>query len=905
MSGVIILVPGGGGSGPQTVNAQPEVGRQPSGFDSGQFILRTPVPIEPSATLPELSIEGVQAQVDGMSVNANGDWDVVLVSGPVSKGADFDRYQVSDKVGTPPAMSLHNDDLSGLRLTMDVANIPEPFECDFMNFAPGEVIYSGPYLETTRYWAPFVRTSGGSEQVMMVIAFVTRRADLPVYELEFFVTNGKCDVTESPFDTQDAIDGNVHFKSILLTGLSELGGWQSKANVNRPLALLDNQGTPDLVAEMAASEHVIGPAQGFVRRMVIGDPSLHGDEMKDIAEWRDRGVAFGPNSYFMKQAFGETKCLVPHPAPAFVWGGQSGHRAICEFDRLRYYIPSINALATGGTGGIIKNGERGWQVPNKDPNGNASGAPLQQTFLGWHQNFWAHNVYRMDMEARLERGNCYAYTINPGSSAPAGHPVDLHGWSRNNSPTHVAYDGSTPGAVDKFPWDSCQVTTKNTHMNPLFYHPAINGGQPPQLALLPTSRPWNNPSPGTGVPWASGMLKEQQGQGAAAYFEQHYGTHSGRTYVASMASYWSTGDVIAREHIRATAAWFIGPNDYGVQGLDRSNGFNRGPQHAFDMPADREFITANGYQNQVPCEWYRNVSRRATVALMRYCIETDPAWRALDRARWEAFADLWDMQVNGRGMVCRSHPRGLTGDDNNDCFEEAIHGTTNVGARTGAVPDTSDGYPSGNTVAGEDAWDVGKSWMQATMGNTGHGLMRAVFDAGADPVRYAFMQTHVTNMWESFWATQDVNASEGRVDKYMTIGTSNKTQSHPVQQSLSQGRDRILTTFGAQQNWNNPDAWNSDVGWYHMGVWHLSSFNLDPNEIEHDAMLRGNFDPAAGVGNQDLEAYCEARWASMSNQTGGESVSVESNNTHMHNAAPSLAHVQLLLGLQEQWMNAS
>ncbi|MCP3994000.1 MAG: hypothetical protein GY722_02905 [bacterium] len=892
-------------SGPQ-IEAEVEIVNPPAGFNN-PYVARCVVPVAATPTLPRLYLNGQEAQVDGMTKNSEGKWDNVLVSGFVPAGDPTEtRYTVSE-VGAIGSATPHNDDLSGLRLEMKVANIPEVMEADFMGFAPGEVIYDGSFLNVTRYWAPFVRTAGGSEECMMAIVFVTRRADAQIYELDFLIHNGKCDVTESPFDRQSAIDGNVHFDYIKLTGLTGVGAsWGARTLVDRPLTNMDNQSEPELVSEIAGAHHAIGPRQGFSRRVVIGDLSLFSTHMLDVAQWRDRGTAYGANSYFMLPTFGETKCFQPHPPPTFQWGGRTGRAAMIEFDRQYHYEPTLAALASGGSGGMVDRNERGWQHPTNEHRGNVSGGDDQETYLGWHTNVYAFLANRLDMESRMERGGCYVYTRAAGNNIAAGQPCDVHAWATNNSSSHVAYDSATPGAANKYPWDAHQVqSSKLSHTNPLFKHPGLNPnpGTVDDETLLPTGRPWNGPESGRLVPWRNAMFEERGGVNAnPPFFEPHWGTHSGRQYHASQATFWHTGDVIAREHIRAVAGFYVGPNHYGVQGFNRSNSFNLSGKHLLDMPASIAYIVANGYENQVPFEWYRALSRRTTVQLMRYCLESD-TWRMLDKPRWEMFADIWDMQTDSRGEVNRAHSSNLGGDTVSDRYDEALEGPTNVPARTGAAPDTRDS--GGNPVPGENAWDVGKTWMTATVQNTGVGMIRAVFDNGVDSSRFTMIRGHIQNWWNYCWSTQPTNNIAAHPSKYLPVGESNRDLSFPAYGEANAAP--IVSTFTQFEDWqNDSEFWYREAFWYQFGCWHMILFSDDPNWLERDMLSTGQFNPTAGLGNQSLEAYCEWRWTSQNNVNGGSSssISMETNGTQLRNAAPALAAAQVLLGLNESWMAA-
>jgi hypothetical protein len=679
-------------------------------------LLRAALPVNPTDALPELFLDGKRAQVDGLVKNANGAWDVVLLSGLVNSGSDGKMYEVTEtgsEHGFAPATDTTS--LTGLRLEMKVANVAETFECDFMGFAAPDTMYSGSMLNVKRYWAPFVRTSGGSEQIGMVIALVTRRADVVGAELDFLICNGKHDITDTPFDTQDALDGDFHFDYIRLINLSGVGDntWVGKTLVDRPHTLMQDSVTPWLVKPFTdpLEQEVIGPAQGFIRRCVIG-PAAESEHLQSIAEWKDRGTAYGPNSYWFMERFGATKYKFPFPSEDFNYFGTTGKAGLDQLasEALAGTV-SARAAGTSAPHTAFSTVERGWQHPTLDQSGGAGSAGGMEVFSGWHQTRAAYLLYSIGMEARVERDNCFAYSITDGE------PGDVHRWSANNSSSHVAWDASTPGAANKMPWDASQALGVYEQDNPLFVHykPFNSSTLDKNRALWPNvddagqlaTRPWMLPDTGHTVPYRNAAQQQYANHFSNPPYYRHFkGTHMIRAWSDARSLYWSTGDSMAKEVIRAVEGYYTGPNPYGVQGFTGGTRASATQENLIDMPADNTFLDGDdGKDNMAALYWYRQNGWRLMLSACRYAIETD-AYRTTDLTRWEDLQDLWERNVTPAGVVGSNNPPSYVFDSGNPIWREDANttpggghqnptGASNYEFSIGALPDGRDEYPFG------------------------------------------------------------------------------------------------------------------------------------------------------------------------------------------------------------------
>lgn len=909
-----VSTPPGGGSGPtvgfetnpfptppsgEPIEADVEVTVPPSGLyplTSDRFVLRSVVPIDPRTSLPTLYLEGRRAQVDGHSRTANGSWSTVLVSGLVPKKAAGQRYTIRETGSLQDPSTLWNDDLTGLRLEIKVANVAQTFEADFFGYGSPETIYNGAYLQTKRYWAPFVRTSGGSEEVLMCIVFVTRRADVPVYEFDVMITNSKCDTAESPFDTQDAIDGNVYFDYIKLTGLPV--GWQTRTLVDRsldgfPVTELDLASTPYLVSYTAATpatQHVIGPRQCIVRRFVLGDTNLYSTEMLDICEWRDRGTVYGPNSYFMREQFSAMGYAVPHPSPNLVYHGFTGRAAVAEYDR-EDWVATRSTLATGydqGSGTWVDRDAQDWQHPTGSSGTGIGGNDDLEVSSGWHQNYYAHLLYRFEADARMEARPVFIYDRQDGM------PGDVHKWAQANSAAHLSYDLTTPGAANKYPWDAMEITGSISGRNPLFQ--PQTGGLDQDESLLPTSRPWNSKDPDTICPWESAFLQENGGS-EFDYYHQHKGTHALRTFGMSIASAWSTGDVVAREHIRAVAGFYIGPNEYGVQGFIRFSGYINDPGSCIDMPNRRTYLTGAGsdFANKGWGGWDRGLGWRVLANVTRYALETD-AYRDQpeELERWQGWVDLLDLVASPIGITYRQAPQNSTSSTNNDIWKESFHGATDYASRLGAVTDGRDSYPTGPISApAVPCWDCQKTWQQMYCDQASIAVIKCILSS-VDTVRAATLRTRVQQHGLLTMETIDHNASGASSFYYEWIPVGESDPTNP-------NNGPAMTAFTQLEVWNQPNTLGPGQSWTKATPWLMYQIDGDRDWLERDLYTEGQYDPVAGAGNQDLAAWAEYTWTGdNASQTIPHGAS---NGFQAYTAAHTRALIHIVSGVNEQWMN--
>lgn len=635
--------------------------------------LSTPVPYLQLSGL-DVTVGGVPAQLEPVSLDAAGNVDVVEVISLQPGGSGEQQYQVTGEDPTPfGPTTLPDVDLSQLALFINPANQAVNMRATLLE-TQRRIVKPGPYVEETAYWSRF---RGGGEVALGVRTYVTRRADSDVIELTVWICNGICDpaagsptgtVTDSQVyrDPNPTVTGRFFWTGDLtMSGVPS--GYNAIADVQR---FGSDIGNGIVLAQVAQHTQFMQTQHHWVRRYALY-PDGSEAEAREILAMRGWGRMKGPSSYYGIPAWGTQKSRLPLLTNGYNYNGTLGEpgAVLDAQNRLSTLEGNLESGVEdpGGAYQMYVPTRGGWSHPiwQSDP---GSGSGVYIAIYGWFQNdreeFMAA---RHTMAGLMER--------NPILML---HPSD----GRTLDPGAFALANQVPGQVGQLPFDAHQQTTSSRFMPWLVDRDdpgAGSNGRP----VATFDKPWNDNEPGFAFPQYFAQLNYHQS--TSADFGPFDEKHTARMMYAIRPCIWGFNDTVAKEMAQAQGFW----NQWANHVPYRHSGQLQTSNQAESLINNIEELEPDPYKGN--SEFGRGPGWTAEAISMAYCVAADGQGNIAARTALEPWREIawryYDLSSINPTRVTQIIGQGTSTQP--DPFEQG--GPTDFAARTGSWPSNTIG----------------------------------------------------------------------------------------------------------------------------------------------------------------------------------------------------------------------
>lgn len=705
----------------------------------GDFVASAVMPVETNlapgpAPIGTVYVDGREAQLEVVTRNPEGIPDVYEVICLVDSGT---TSATVSGVGTSGGGTLYDPDLSGVGLTIKLANVATPLTA-LLTGGVATVLKDGNWLRQTRYWSRF---TNGSVTWGGVHFYVTQRADVDVILVDVLISNATChpgrgaSVITDPNEyllENSSVDGDTYFDYIQWTGLP--ASWVARTYA--PRDSMDLTPGQDYVVKPYANQfqqHLLPCRGSFVRRfaLVRGGGSLQ-DAADELLELRGTGRMTGADSYYQRHAWGTSKDRMPDVA-AFSYSGQNGIAAakLIRQEALDVYR---NFLLTGGSvsaNGLLTSSQGSWQHPLGDPSPSASGGP----YIGVHG--WPLLVREEMLVAQIMHDCNLERTYWPIVHPDTGEPVTAH---------DLASINQVPGDQGKQPFNmpSGKVPVRDLPWMVAKYADDPNGTSvtPDEHKVMPDTRPWNANDPGHSCPYFSRVLWQigEVGAGAANRYRRYDGQHLVRYSFTLRPNIWHRNCSVSKDLALQHAAFAQRANSpYYIM---TTRGTSEG-----SVILDRDFALTDPGRGS---GFARESAWLAEAQLIAHAIGND-GWRASNASFW----DIWGENLGTRADHTTRTTQRIGYPNNNAPNPHESYGATDLVNSHGSLPTSNPLFYACQTFEMFFVHHV--AWA----------AFKTVYE-GVDTVNAARMRAIVLGMADAIFAVQ--TTPEGDVYDHTTAG---------------------------------------------------------------------------------------------------------------------------------------